>query len=190
MDYLVGGMFREVDLELFYYMIHPRPTLFIISRCPDGKVNIMPASWNMPVSEEPPTVAISVYREAYTYKCLEYSGEASLNVPSWEHLDLAYKLGTTSGHDIDKIKEFNIRLGKAKKINTPIWLDAIGIMEAKVLEAYNVGECRLYIFEIKEIYAREVLFTRYGWNFKKTNLLLHNMGRTFYKIGEMKRAKK
>jgi flavin reductase (DIM6/NTAB) family NADH-FMN oxidoreductase RutF len=105
-------------------------------------------------------------------------------------MDLAYMLGKTVGHKIDKIKTFNIRLGKAKKIDTPIWLDAIAVMECKVLKGMDVGEARLYIFEVKEAYVREGLFKRYGWNFEETNLLLHNMGRTFHKVGEIGRAKK
>jgi len=80
-----------------------------------------------------------------------------------------YSLGTTSGHDIDKIKEFNIRLGNAREINTPVWLDAIGVMESKVVESIDIGECRLFIFEIKKIYARRGLFTKYGWDFRRTN---------------------
>ncbi|MCI4446900.1 MAG: flavin reductase, partial [Pyrobaculum sp.] len=52
----------------FYRLLHPRPTVVIASKCPNGRINLMPASWNTPVSEEPPTVAVAVEKEAYTHQ--------------------------------------------------------------------------------------------------------------------------
>jgi len=177
-------VFKPVDqLEKYYYMLHPRPTVLVISRCPSGKINAMPASWNTPVSEEPPMLAIAVEREAYTFECLEYSGEASINIPDSSRVDLVYQLGTISGREVDKIREYGIRLGEARKIKTPVWLDAIGVIEAKVEKWVDAGEVRLYVFRVVDAYTRGELYTRWGWDFSKTNILLHGAGRVFYTVG-------
>ena len=178
------------NIEKYYYMLHPRPTILLLTLCPGDRPNIMPASWNTPVSEEPPILAVAVEREAYTHECLEHHGEATINIPGKEHLDLVYRLGTTSGRTVDKIKKFNLRLGKAKKVKPPIWLDAIGVIEARVHSAVDAGEVRLYLFQVLEAYTRRGLYTRWGWDFTKTNILLHGAGRAFYLVGRRIWAKK
>ncbi len=184
-------MFEEVQLlEKYYYMLHPRPTIVLITLCPNGRVNAMPASWNTPVSEEPPMLAVAVERETYTYQCLEYHGEATINVPSSDLLDTVYALGTVSGRDVDKIEAFRLRLGKAKRVKPPVWLDAIGVIEARVEEGIDAGEVRLYVFRVLEAYTRPGLYTRWGWDFSKTNILLHGAGRAFYLVGRRVWAKK
>ena len=63
---------RLESMEGFYRTLHPSLTVVLITKCPNGRLNAMPASWNMPVAEEPPSVAVSVYRGTYTFQCLEH----------------------------------------------------------------------------------------------------------------------
>ncbi len=174
----------------FYYTLHPRPTILLMTKCPNGRVNIMPASWNMPVSEEPPTVAVAIDRESYTYTCLEYHPEATINIPSIQHLDIVYSLGTVSGREVDKVKEFNITLEDSARISVPRWRDAIASVETRVYNSVDIGEVKLYVFEVLGVYLDMYLYTRWGWDFRKTNILLHGAGRNFYMVGRWVRAQK
>ncbi len=174
----------------FYYTLHPRPTVLLATRCPNGRVNLMPASWNMPVSEEPPTIAVAIDKESYTFECLEYHPEATINIPSSQHLDLVYALGSVSGRSIDKVNRYGIQLEESLRISVPRWKDAIASIEAKVYEKLDVGEVGLYVFEVVGVYVDLDLYTRWGWDFRKTNLLLHGAGRSFYLVGKWLRAKK
>jgi len=183
--------FRELSPgEKFYYVLHPHPTVLVISLCEGGKVNAMPASWVVPLSEEPPAIGVAVSRESFTHECLEKTGQATINVPGPEHVDLVYSLGTVSGREVDKVKAFGLRLERGKRVGAPYWLDALAVLECSVIGKLEVGETTFFALEVKGVMVREGLYTKYGWDFSKTSLLLHGAGKTFFKVGPVLRAKK
>lgn len=184
------GLVRLGEGQKFYHTLHPAVTVVILSLCPNGKVNAMPAGWNTPVSEEPPTVAVAVDKEAFTFRCIEHTKEVTINVPRAEQADLVYSLGSVSGREVDKVKAFGLRLEPSAHVAVPRWADAIAAMEGRVYAMLDIGEVRLYIFEILESYVAEGLYTRWGWDTSKVSPLMHGAGRSFYKVGELIRAQK
>ncbi len=167
---------------VFYRPLHPRPTILLITLCPGGRVNAMPASWNMPISEEPPTIGISVYKEAYTYQCLKHHPEATVNVPSQEHADLVYALGSVSGRSVDKVAKYGLRLIPSDTIKTPTWADALAVYETVVDKEIEVGEVGLFVLRVLKVKVKEGLVDKWGINLGKTNILLHGSGRVFYLV--------
>jgi flavin reductase (DIM6/NTAB) family NADH-FMN oxidoreductase RutF len=166
----------------FYRLLHPRPTVVITSKCPNGRINLMPASWNTPVSEEPPTVAVAVEKEAYTHQCLQHHKYATLNILPIDAVDLIYKLGTTSGRHVDKVSQFGVKLVPSQKVDVPRLADAIAVYEAEVYKDVEVGEVMLYIFHVLETWVAPGVADQWGFDFKKVNLPLHSAGRAFYKV--------
>jgi flavin reductase (DIM6/NTAB) family NADH-FMN oxidoreductase RutF len=150
----------------------------------------MPVSRNTPVSEEPPTVAVAVDKEAFTHHCLEHVPEATINVPPDNLLDVVYRMGSVSGREIDKVKEFNLHLKPSKHVRPPIWSDGIASLEARVYKKVDVGEVTLYVFEVVEAYVDLNVYTRWGFDFRKINILFPGAGRTFYRVGRYVRAAK
>ncbi len=186
------GFVKLADLEdgKFYLTLHPSPTIVIITKCPNGRFNAMPASWNVPLSEEPPSVGVAVDRETFTFQCLEHHGDATINVPSPESVDVVYTLGTVSGREVDKISRYGIRLEDSDIVDVPRWADAIASLEARVWKHMDVGEVRFYAFRVLAVHVRKGLYTRWGWDFSKTNVLLHGAGRAFYLVGRRLFARK
>jgi len=178
------------NLEDFYKLLHPRPVVIVITRCPDGKINAMSASWVTPISDDPPVVGVAIGSQAYTYECLEKCGEATINIPGPEHVDLVYGVGTYSGRRADKIKKFGIKLIDSKRVSIPTWGDAIGVIEGRLRQVVQVEDVRLFLLDVVAAYAREELFGEWGWDTSKTSPLLHGVGRAFYLAGRKLYAKK
>ncbi|MEM4464801.1 MAG: flavin reductase family protein [Ignisphaera sp.] len=185
----------DMDLEnvvkpkKFYYLLHPRPVVIILTRCSNDKINAMPASWITPVSEDLQTIAIAIDRTSFTSECLDYSGEATVNIPSSNYIDLVYGLGITSGRDVDKIEKFKMKLAKSRSVSTPHWSEALGWLEVKVDRYIDIGEVRLYIFNVVDYYMQKDVASEWGWDLRKTNILHHGIGRGFYTVGKLLIAK-
>ena len=166
----------------FYRLLHPRPTLVIVAKCPNGRLNLMPASWNTPVSEEPATVAVAVDKESYTHTCLQSHKSATLNVLPIEAADLIYKLGSVSGREVDKAKAFGVEFEPSQNVDVPRIKGALAAYEAEVFQEVEVGEVVLYIFKILATWVAPGVADQWGFDFKKVNVPLHGAGRAFYKV--------
>ncbi|MEM1619689.1 MAG: flavin reductase family protein [Fervidicoccaceae archaeon] len=174
--------------EKFYYVLHPMPTVVIVTICASGKVNAMPASWVTPVAEEPPSIGVAVDKNSFTRECLDEAGEATVNVPSFEQAELVYSLGTVSGRDVDKPARFGLRLARGEAVRAPRWLDALASLECRVESKLDAGDTIFYLLRVERVWVRSDLFERYGWNMSKTSTLLHGSGRTFFSVGKMRRV--
>jgi len=169
-----------------YLILHPRPVYIIGSGKFGEEVNLMAASWVMPVSEEPPKVALSVDKECYTFELIEKYGEFTVNVVEENYLDEIWFLGTTSGREVDKIAKTGLTVVKGRKVDAPVIKEALGVLEAKVSEKIDVGECRLYVGDIVYAEADESKYSlRYGWDLRKTRLIHHLSGKAFMTNGRL-----
>jgi len=172
----------------FYYLLHPRPTVIVGSVCPNGRVNFMPASWNTPVSEEPPTVAVAIDSSSYTRECLDYCGEATLSILSLDDVDLIYSLGSTSGRDVDKVSRYGVEVVDSVAIRPPGIRRALAVLETKVLSRYQVGEAVLYVLRVVKARVREGVADKYGYIIGAASPALHGSGRYFYGVGPRREA--
>ncbi|MEM1925669.1 MAG: flavin reductase family protein [Pyrobaculum sp.] len=168
--------------DKFYRLLHPRLVVVLATKCPNNRLNLMPASWNTPVSEDPPTVAVAIDRESYTHSCLQYHKYATINILSIDAVDLIYNLGSVSGAEVDKVSKYSVELAPSEKVDVPRVSSAIAGYEVEVYREVEVGEVVLYIFKVLNSWADRDLVGLYGYDLRKTNLPLHGAGRRFYKI--------
>lgn len=164
------------SVEPFYYLLHPRPVVLIC--CGNEKTNVMACSWIMPVSEEPPMIAISIWKESYTHELIEKQGEFTVNIPSLNLIKQVWIAGTKSGRDADKISLTSLKISPSKKLKTPIVEDCIGHLECRLNTSISAGECTIFIANVLEAYAEEELIEKNIWR-EKANLLLHSGGKNF-----------
>ena len=182
------AVYVDVDPENYYYL-HPRPVYLLVSRGDNG-YNVMAVSWVTPVSEEPPMLAVAISREAYTLELLEKHREFTLNVVGSRHLDTVYKAGTLSGRRVDKWGMLNLEPLESREVSVPGIKGAYAVYECRVRECIDAGECRLVLADILAVHVLRELYSRYGWELKKADVLLHFGGRVFTTPGRILFAKK
>ncbi|KUO81618.1 MAG: flavin reductase [Vulcanisaeta sp. OSP_8] len=167
---------------VFYRLLHPRPTILLITQCPNGRVNVMPASWNMPISEKPPTIGVAVYRETYTYQCLNYHPEATINVPNIDSVDLVYKLGSVSVRTWIRLGSSGWSWCLAMWLKVPTWKGCDSVYETRVMNRLDVDESTLFVFEVLKVKVRPGIADEWGFDFGKVNIPLHGAGRVFHRV--------
>jgi|Deesub1362B_J571_1020462.scaffolds.fasta_scaffold00004_396 flavin reductase (DIM6/NTAB) family NADH-FMN oxidoreductase RutF len=113
---------------------------------------IMTASWVMPVSYIPPVVAVAISPERYTHRIVKYSGEYAVNIMTYEYLDNVHCAGTISKKNYpDKFIRVGLTPIRAKKINSIVLKEAIGVLECKVKDTLITGDHELFVADV--IYA-------------------------------------
>jgi flavin reductase (DIM6/NTAB) family NADH-FMN oxidoreductase RutF len=125
----------------------PSPIVLVTSKSKNGKSNIITVGMYMPVSYEPPLVAISLKKGRYTQQLIKETGEFVINVPGKNLVDAARICGTLSGRKSDKFKEANLTPIPAKKVKPPLIKECIAHIECRVKADCMVGDSFLFIGE-------------------------------------------
>ncbi len=175
------------NLENFYYLLHPRPVVLIVTCNKDQtRINVMAASWITPIAEDEPTIGVAIAREHFTRKLLDEVPEFTVNIPSLDLLDKVWKAGTVSGRSVDKAKVLGLHFAKSRKVRPPIIEECIGFIEAKVRQVIPVGEVDFIIADVVEAYVKSQFVYKESYiDIKKARPLLHVAGRAFTVPGDL-----
>lgn len=172
-------MFKlKKDVTHFHYLLHPRPVVLVCSIDSEGRPNVMACSWITPVSEEPPLIALSLWRRGYTHQLIEAKREFTVNIPSADMVKAVWIAGTRSGRRTNKLALAGLTVQPAKKVSVPIIEQCIGHLECKLIDFVKAGECNVYIAEVVAAYADEELLRNEIWS-EKANVLLHSGDKFF-----------
>ncbi|MEM5831766.1 MAG: flavin reductase family protein [Candidatus Aenigmatarchaeota archaeon] len=137
-------------VKKFYYILYPRNVYVIgVGSVKNNEINFMSACWVMPVATDKKLIAFSCHRENYSFELIEKYKTFSVNVT--DNIDLIWKLGTTSGREINKAKEFDVKFESGKVLDVPILKNCLAFLEAKVINYVDVSDHRLYIAEVMNL---------------------------------------
>ncbi|MFA5085067.1 MAG: flavin reductase family protein, partial [Candidatus Omnitrophota bacterium] len=107
-------MRKSIDLNIAYRLIGSGP-LVLVSSLLDGRAGLTPIAWNMPVSDEPPIIALEIWEKHFIYKAILETGDFVVNIPSSDMAETCRKLGSVSGAKVDKFGEFGLVKEESKK---------------------------------------------------------------------------
>lgn len=157
----------------FFDILNPMRVVLISSISEMGKANIMTLTWIMPVSIDPPLLAISVSPERYTHQLIQETGEFVVNIPTIEILDAVILCGTVSGRTHDKFTMSKLTPMRAKKVKPPIIGECIAHLECKLQDRIPMGDHTMFIGKIIEAYANKNVLSNGRYNLRKAKVVCH-----------------
>jgi flavin reductase (DIM6/NTAB) family NADH-FMN oxidoreductase RutF len=152
-------MRKEVALNIAYRLVSPGP-LVLVSSLFGTRAGITPIAWNMPVSDEPPIIALEIWKDHFIHKAILKTKDFVINIPSSDMADTVRKLGSVSGKKIDKFKEYGLEKEPSKKIKSPRLKSAIGVLECKLRKDANLlKKYSVILGDVVYAEAEEKVFT-------------------------------
>ncbi|HEY0845870.1 MAG TPA: flavin reductase family protein [Noviherbaspirillum sp.] len=157
----------SVELAKAYRLLNHGPTV-LVSSAHDGATNVMAAAWSMPLDFSPPKVAVVIDRNTLTRRLVEGSGEFVLNIPSREVAKATLAVGTTSGREHDKFREFGLATFAGEKVAAPLVEGCLGWLECRVLpEPAMQDRYDLFLGEVVAAWADPRAFIDGHWRFEE-----------------------
>ena len=137
-----------------FYQHYPRIAVIVTARSGE-KENAMAASWNSPLSMDPPLFGVSITPKRFTYKLILESGEFGVCFVPMEKAELIAQVGATKGAETDKFDAFKIAREKPVGTSVPLLKDAYLSYECKVEAHYTTGDHEWFVGRIVAVHHEE-----------------------------------
>ena len=168
----------KVPFERALYLLHPYNASLVTCKGRDNKINVMAVAWVIPVSVNPPLLAMSIRPERYSHDIIIETGEFVVNIPTFKLAQKVLFCGRRSGREHDKFKEASLSPQKARRVNAPIIKECIAHLECKVVKTIKTGDHTLIIGRIVTAYALDGYFEEV-YDMKKFRPCLH-VGKNYF----------
>jgi flavin reductase (DIM6/NTAB) family NADH-FMN oxidoreductase RutF/rubredoxin len=123
--------------------------LYVITSGVEGKFNGQIANTVFQVTSEPPTVAVSINKQNYTYECIRSSRRFAVSIlDETTPMTMIGQFGFKCGRDIDKFSGIQVRKGNA---GIPIVTShAVAFIEAEVMGEMDCGTHTIFLGQVVE----------------------------------------
>jgi len=155
-------------------------TVALVGARSANQINYMSCAWHTALSFDPPLFGVLISKKRFTHKLISEAREFTVNFISFERVKLSAQMGRKSGYDLDKLKEFRVKLSPSKIIKTPVLEEAYVSFECKLADEKAYGDHDLFVGEVLAIHEEEKCFNAEGvLNTEKIHPLLY-LGSDFY----------
>lgn len=158
--------------------------IILVSTLYKNKPNLFPVAWNMPVSHNPPLIAIAVGKSNYSFEAIHKTGLFVINIPDKSIVKKVFKAGTMSGRNCDKFEILQFTASNARIIKSVIVEECIAHIECEVIEEYVKGDHSIFIGKAASAYADKNLFNHGIYQTDSANTIHHLGGNNFCVSGE------
>jgi len=122
----------ELSIKKAFTLIEPGPVILVTTN--DGKRNnIMTISWHM-VNDFTPLIALTTGPWNHSFEALIKTKECVIAVPTVDLIEKVVRIGTVSGTEVDKFKEFGLTPLKAETVKAPLVAECLACLECHLID--------------------------------------------------------
>lgn len=171
--------FKDLDLGSFYRVVAPRPTIMVTTINQKGEVNAAPFSFTMPVSVDPPLIAVASVPRHHTFHNIEETDEMVINIPNEDILKKLWITGEKFPEGVNELEKANLTQMDSLKVKPPWIKECIAHLECKVERILECGDHKLVIGEVVKVGVRDDALREGLLDVKKMKPILHLGGKDF-----------
>lgn len=170
----------ELDPRKFYRFIGPRGTLLVTTGGQDGTVRASPVSFSMPVSIDPPMIAISVSTKTPLYEAIKETRQFAVNVPTVEIIDRVVATAKGTADDVNQIRKAALTEMPSLKLMSPLVGECVAWFECLCEFNREMGDHALIVGTIAYASVKDDVVGKDGSiDLEKAKIPLHIGGSKF-----------
>jgi flavin reductase (DIM6/NTAB) family NADH-FMN oxidoreductase RutF len=155
-------------------------TVALVGAQSGRQLNFMSCAWHTALSLEPPLFGVLIAKKRFTHRLISEAREFTVNFLSYEQVKLSAQMGRKSGLEVDKVKEFAVKLRPAQIIQSPVLDAAYVAFECRLVNIHPCGDHDLFVGEVLAVHEEAHSFNSEGIiNPVKVRPLLY-LGSDFY----------
>jgi len=160
-------------------LLEPGPVALVTSRFRSAE-NVMTAAWMMPVSLEPPLVAVAIHPGRLTHEYVSKSEFFALNIPTADLLSAVHHCGMQSGRDGDKFEAAGLTPVDASVLDAPLIAECVAHIECGVVQRMRVGDHDLFVGQPLAVMALDEAFDGRWLTETDAGRTLHHLRADYY----------
>ncbi|NYB52422.1 MAG: flavin reductase family protein [Methanobacteriaceae archaeon] len=178
--------FTDLDLGSFYRVVAPRPTIIVTTINQKGEVNAAPFSFTMPVSVNPPLIAVASVPQHHTYQNIAETREMVINIPHEDILKELWVTGEKFPQGVNEIEKAGLTQMPSVEVKAPWIKECIAHLECRVVKILECGDHNLVIGEVVKIGVRDDALKEGLLDAESMRPILHLGGKEFV-VGDHRR---
>ena len=145
----------NIDLSKWYKYLAPRTTVLVSTANSQGVSNAAPFSFVMPVSTNPPIIAVAMVATRHTLANIRATGDFVINVPGEDILKQLMICAQPLPPGISEIKEAGLTEQKAAQVGSPRIKECLAWFECRLREEIPAGDHLIILGDIVHAEARD-----------------------------------
>ncbi len=175
----------DINLDLWYRILAPRPVVLISTVNTVGISNAAPFSFVMPCSVKPPLVGFSSGPKHHTVKNIIKTGDFVVNIPGREILAKLWKCAEDLPAGVSEIKKAGLTEEKSVKVKSPGIRECFARLECKLHDRFRTGDHITVVGRVVRAYVEDNYFKNKEFKVRQADPLMHVGGKRFGLVGKI-----
>ena len=161
----------EVEGRNIAALLNPRPVVLVTSCDINNKPNVLTVAWTMPVSHDPPLLALSISPTHHSHALLAETGECVVNIVGQQFAHAVEVCGNTSGAHANKFELAGLKTAESLHVRPPRIHGCLAYMECRIVRVLNAGDHSLLLADVVWAEATKGAFSDV-WDTEQGDVLL------------------